>query len=103
MPILSLFSLRCLLFNGKHNLNKNVNQREELASNLVYGDRECGLHFGINLFWGEVTGQESSAQHTVETAAAGQRLHCLLGDGAGQREYCEKRSVTEVDADVTSG
>lgn len=69
----------------------NVNQREELVSNLVYGDRECGLHFGINLFWGEVTGQESSAQHTVETAAAGQRLHCLLGDGAGQRVSTLKR------------
>lgn len=82
----------------------NVSQCEELASNLVYGDRECGLHFAINLFWGEVTGQESSAQHTVETAAAGQRLHRLLGDKAGQRvSAVKKRSVTEVAADVTAG
>lgn len=47
-------------------------------SDLVDGDFECGLHFGFNLFWGEVTGQKSSAQHTIKTAIAGQPVHSLL-------------------------
>lgn len=77
----------------KNSESSHVSQREELESNLVYGDRECGLHFGINLLRGEVAGQESGTQHTVKTAAAGQRLHCLLRGEAGQREGYKMRLV----------
>lgn len=47
-------------------------------SYLVDGYVESGLHFSINFFRGEVTGQKASTQHTVKTAAAVHPLHTLL-------------------------
>lgn len=45
---------------------------------IVDGYAESWLHFSIDLFWGEVTGQKASTQHTVKTAAAVHPLHTLL-------------------------
>lgn len=49
-----------------------------ILSNLADGHFESGLHFSINFFWGEVTGQKSSAQLTVKSATVVHALHTLL-------------------------
>lgn len=49
-----------------------------ILSNLIDGDFESGLHFSINFFWGEVTGQKASTQHTIKTATAVHPLRTLL-------------------------
>lgn len=49
-----------------------------IVSYLVDGYVESGLNFSLNFFRGEVTGQNTSTQHTVKTAATVHPLHTLL-------------------------
>lgn len=45
---------------------------------LVDGYFESGLHFSLNFFRGEVTGQKASTQDTVKAAVAVHPLYTLL-------------------------
>lgn len=48
------------------------------TSYLIDGYVKSGLHFSLDFFRGEVTGQQASTQDTVKPAAAAQPLHTLL-------------------------